>query len=128
MLILDESEIDDLITMGAVVEAVEKAFKSKGNSEAQMPPKSYIYFNQFNGDFRTMPAYLEKMGAAGVKVVNVHPDNPKDYDLPSVMATIILLSPETGEPLAVMGGGKDYCSEDWSGGGCSRKASCSRKS
>jgi alanine dehydrogenase len=69
-----------------------------------MPPKSYVYFNRFQGDFRVMPAYLEDMGAAGVKIVNVHPKNPQKYGLPTVMATIFLLDPKTGAPLAIMDG------------------------
>ncbi len=106
VLFLKESEIKDLISIPETIETVESAFEAKGRGEVQMPPKSYVYFDRFNGDFRAMPAYLEEMGAAGVKVVNVHPDNPEKNDLRSVMATIVLLSPETGEPLSVMSGTK----------------------
>jgi alanine dehydrogenase len=51
-----------------------------------------------------MPAYLEEMGAAGVKIVNAHPNNPKKHGLPTVMATILLLDPKTGAPLSIMDG------------------------
>lgn len=106
VLVLGESEVEQLITMEESIEAVEEAFRYKGLGEAQMPPKSYIYFPKFNGDFRTMPAYLNEIGASGVKVVNAHPDNPEEYGIPNVMAIIILLEPETGEPLSVMSGTK----------------------
>lgn len=106
VLLLKESDIEDLISLEETIEAVEMAFRDKGNNRSQMPPKSYVYFNSFDGDFRTMPAYLEDMGAAGVKVVNVHPENPEKHEIPSVMATIVLLSPETGKPLAIMAGTK----------------------
>jgi len=59
-----------------------------------MPAKSYIDLPEYNGDFRSMPAYLdvrtedtaEDAGwdAAGIKWVNVHTDNPADHDLPTV--------------------------------------------
>jgi alanine dehydrogenase len=67
-----------------------------------MPPKLYVTFPK--GDFRTMPCYIPDLGFGGVKVVNVHPENPRKYNLPTVMATIILIEPETGRPLAIMDG------------------------
>jgi len=63
----------------------------------------YLYFKKHNGDLRTMPAYLEGPDITGVKIVNVHPDNPKK-GLPTVMALVILNSTETGAPLAIMDG------------------------
>ncbi|MCK5661526.1 MAG: alanine dehydrogenase, partial [Methanosarcinales archaeon] len=69
----------------------------------QMPPKSYLYYPEHNGDLRSMPAFLEADDITGVKIVNVHPDNPQK-GLPTVMATVLLNSTETGAPLAIMGG------------------------
>ena len=48
-----------------------------------------------------MPAYMPNLGLAAVKNVNVHPQNT---DLPSVMATVTVIDPETGYPLAIMDG------------------------
>ncbi|KXA90843.1 alanine dehydrogenase [candidate division MSBL1 archaeon SCGC-AAA259A05] len=97
-------QIEKLISMKETIEAVEKAFRSKGLGRVQMPPKSYVYFDKYQGDFRTMPAYLEDLDVAGTKVVNAHPQNPHEHDLPTVMATIILLDPKNGRPQAVMDG------------------------
>jgi len=69
----------------------------------QMPPKSYLYYTAYNGDLRTMPAYLEEEDITGVKIVNVHPGNPA-LGLPTVMALIVLISPQTGAPIAIMDG------------------------
>jgi len=102
--LLSRAEIEGLISMREAIEAVEGAFRAKGLGKAQMPPKSYVYFDRYNGDFRVMPAYLEDQDAAGVKIVNVHPKNPKAHGLPTVMATIVLLNPKTGTPLAIMDG------------------------
>ena len=104
VLLLSRAEIEGLITVREAIEAVEGAFRAKGLGKAQMPPKSYIYFDRYDGDFRVMPAYLEEQGAAGVKIVNAHPLNPKEYGLPTVMAVIVLLDPKTGAPLAIMDG------------------------
>jgi alanine dehydrogenase len=71
-----------------------------------MPAKSYIELPRYNGDFRSMPAYLDAgdWDAAGVKWVNVHPDNPAEHDLPTVMGTMVYTDPETAFPLAILDG------------------------
>ena len=103
VLLLREGEVEELLSMREVIASVEEAFRLKGEGKVQMPPKSYVFFPRHGGDFRVMPAYLEEGEKAGVKVVNVHPGNP-NRGLPTVMATILLLDPSTGAPLAVMGG------------------------
>ncbi len=85
--------------MNDYVEAVEKGFMLYGQKSVQMPPKLYVYFEK--GDLRCMPAYIPSMKIAGVKNVNVHPGNK---DIPVVMATITLIDPENGFPLAIMDG------------------------
>ncbi|HDS62762.1 MAG TPA: ornithine cyclodeaminase family protein, partial [Methanofollis liminatans] len=79
--------------------AVEAAFREYGEGLVQMPPKVYVTLPK--GDFRTMPAYLPSMGIAGVKIVNVHPENPRS-GLPTVMALTIILDIDTGMPQAVL--------------------------
>jgi len=79
--------------------AVEEAFAEHGRGKVQMPPKVYINFE--HGDFRTMPGYIPSLNTAGVKVVNVHPENPKS-GLPTVMALTVLLSVENGIPEAIL--------------------------
>ena len=103
-LLLTEKDVKQLLSMGEVMEAVESAFKEKGLARAQMPAKLYLFYGKYNGDLRTMPSYLEELDVSAVKVVNVHPDNRTKYDLPSIMATIILVDPKNGAPLAIMGG------------------------
>lgn len=104
VLLLTEQIIKQLLSIDDVIQAVESAFKEKGLSRVQMPAKLYLFYKKYDGDLRTMPSYLEKQDISAVKVVNVHPNNRKKYDLPTVMATIILVDPQTGSPLAIMGG------------------------
>ena len=103
-LLLTDKDIRRLLSMKEVIEAVELAFKEKGLGRVQMPPKPYIFYSKYNGDLRVMPSYLEELEISAVKVVNVHPDNPVKYKLPTVMATIILVDPKNGAPIAIMGG------------------------
>lgn len=101
-LFLTDTEIKKILTMEDTLDAVENAFREKGLGEAQMPPKPYLFYDA--GDLRVMPAYLPRIGISGVKVVNVHPENPQRYGLPSVMATILLIDPKTGSPFGLFAG------------------------
>lgn len=90
--------------MEETIKVVEEAFREKGFGRVQMPPKTYIFYHKHKGDLRCMPSYLEKLDVSAVKTVTVHPENPSKRRLPTVMATLVLVEPETGFPLAVMDG------------------------
>ncbi|SDJ96623.1 L-alanine dehydrogenase [Halovenus aranensis] len=102
--ILDADAVTESTQITEVIDAVEGAFGAYARGDVQMPAKSYVDLPQYNGDFRSMPAYIETddWDAAAVKWVNVHPDNPDEEGLPTVMGTLIYSDPETGFPLAVM--------------------------
>jgi alanine dehydrogenase len=102
-LILTHRQIKELIDMPAAIEAVEKAFRLQAKGLTQMPPKIYLHLEKFCGDFRAMPAYIERMEACGIKWVNVHPKNRR-FRLRAVMAVIVLSDPGNGLPLAIMDG------------------------
>lgn len=101
--LIKKSDVMKVLTMSDCLEVTEKAFRLYGEGTVQMPPKSYLYFEKYAGDLRCMPAYIPEINGAGIKAVNVHPNNAK-AGLPTVMATILLTDPETGFPLAVMDG------------------------
>lgn len=100
---LTKRDVEELVNIFDVIPEVEAAFREHGLDRVQMPPKMYLNFKTHNGDLRAMPGYLEGPDIAGVKLVNVHPDNPR-RGLPTVMALMVLNSTETGAPLAVMDG------------------------
>ena len=102
-LILTRRDVEKTLTPTVANETVEKAFLAYSLGYTQMPPKSYLYFPK--GDLRSMPAYIsgEGVNIAGIKCVNVHPQNAAGQ-MPSVMAVIILNDPQTGFPLALMDG------------------------
>jgi alanine dehydrogenase len=110
--LLGPEAVETAADFEAVVSAVEDAFAADARGDAQMPAKSYVDLPEYDGDFRSMPVYLDARGgdtagswdAAAVKWVNVHPDNPSEHDLPTVMGTMIYSDPETGFPLALMDG------------------------
>ena len=101
-LLLTGKQVKKLLDMKDVLGAVENAFRHKGLGKVQMPPKVYLFYEKFNGDLRTMPSYVEDMDVSAVKIVNVHPDNAKNYGMRTVMAVLVLVNPHTGQPLAFM--------------------------
>lgn len=101
-LILTAEQVEKLLDMKEVIEAVEGAFRFKGLGKVQMPAKVYLDFPRYNGDLRTMPSYVEDLDTAAVKIVNVHANNFKEHGMRTVMATLLLVDPRTGAPIAFM--------------------------
>jgi len=104
VLVLRSCDVESILLMKNAISLVESAFREKGLGRVQMPPKVYLFFTRYDGDLRAMPAYLEGLDIAGVKIVNSHPKNPIRYGLPTVMAVIYLIDPRTGRPLCIMDG------------------------
>lgn len=102
VLLIPRRDIEGIASINEVMDVVENAFRSKALEKVEMPPKTYVKFPQ--GDFRVMPSYIPELGYGGVKIVNAHPENPEKYNLPSVMAIVLLIDPETGKPLTLMDG------------------------
>ena len=102
-LIFTRKDVEKVLTPSVANKTIEKAFKAYGLGQADMPAKSYLTFKK--GDLRSMPAYIHGQGfdIAGIKSVNVHPENAM-YNLPTVMAVIILADPKNGFPLAILDG------------------------
>ncbi|MDD5634368.1 MAG: alanine dehydrogenase [Candidatus Omnitrophica bacterium] len=103
VLILKRSDVERLVDMKSAIKAVENVFREYGLNKIAMPPKIYLELDKYSGDFRAMPAYVEKLNKCAVKWVNVHPKNNK-AGLPSVMAVIVLSDPRNGLPLCIMDG------------------------
>lgn len=103
-LILKQSEVKELSNMKEIIGYVETAYSYHARRKVQMPAKKYLFFKKFEGDLRVMPCFIRGLDMAGVKNVNVHPNNSRKYNLPTVMGLIELVDPETGFPVAVMDG------------------------
>ena len=51
-----------------------------------------------------MPALLQDMNALACKVVTAFKDNPKKYNLPTVLGKVLLQDLETGDLVSIMDG------------------------
>ena len=101
-LYLTQDEVKSVLDMKSTLEAVESAFREMGNDNIEMPARVYLHFDK--GVLIAMPAYMPGLGAAGTKLVTVHPGNKQAHGLPAVIARIVLNSPDNGLPLAIMDG------------------------
>jgi alanine dehydrogenase len=128
VLLLSEQEVTELLSIQEVMVAVENVFREKALGYAQMPPKVYLDFPKYNGDVRAMPAYLERLNVAAVKIVNSHPENPQKFGVPTVTATIVLLDPRNGALLALMGGNSVTAMRTAAAGGIAAKYLANSKS
>lgn len=89
--------MDDLIA------AMETALAKFSAREVLQPVRSVLTVGPTKAYFGLMPAYIPSPESLGAKLVTVFGENHKKQ-LPSHMATILLLDPDTGALLALMDG------------------------
>ncbi|MGQ9551394.1 MAG: ornithine cyclodeaminase family protein [Candidatus Bathycorpusculaceae bacterium] len=103
MLILTRSDLEKIVTMKDVIDAMEKAFAELKRGTAVLPMRATITLEKKAGWMGVMPAYLEEMGSLSTKIVTVFQKN-LEKGVPTIMAAVVLNSSETGAPLAIMDG------------------------
>jgi ornithine cyclodeaminase/alanine dehydrogenase len=102
LLYLSQADVESVgLTMAEVIEALEAAFREKGEGRVEMPPKPGIHPGGGDNFIHAMPAYIPAMKSAGVKWVSGFPENYK-RGLPYITGLLILNDPETGLPISVM--------------------------
>lgn len=101
MLLLNKEDIKKIFSMRDAIEADKICYSiiSKGGDDT--PLRTNI--TSKNGSLIFMPSYIEGIGAAGLKIVNIFPDNGK-IGLPTTIGQVLLIDGETGEVLALMDG------------------------
>jgi ornithine cyclodeaminase/alanine dehydrogenase len=82
--------------------AVESAFREYAMGNVVMPTRSSVDVAG-HGIMFSMPSLVAD-SALAVKIVTVFPENPNKHQLPTVIANVTVLDPETGKCLAFMSG------------------------
>jgi len=103
MLVLSEKQVEALIEIDELIATLERAHIQYSTGKAVMPVRLVVPLPQIGGRITSMPGFLNEDQALGMKVVTYFQNNPKQ-NLPSILATIMLFSPETGKMIAVMDG------------------------
>ncbi|HSO63292.1 MAG TPA: ornithine cyclodeaminase family protein [Desulfobacterales bacterium] len=89
------------ISMAEIIDALEVAFRAKGEGRTEMPPKPGVHPGGGNNFIHAMPAYIQDLKSAGLKWVSGYPENYK-RGLPYITGLLIYNDVENGLPLAVM--------------------------
>ena len=101
--LLTEQQVHSLLPMTDLIAAMESALAKFSAGEVLQPVRSVLTVGPTKAYFGLMPAYVPSPASLGAKVVTVFGENHKKQ-LPSHLATILLLDPETGSLVALMDG------------------------
>jgi alanine dehydrogenase len=102
MLVLSGAEVESVLDLGALVDALAEAMADFSAGRASMPPRIAARVDERDGFLATMPAYLPSAGALTTKLVSLFPRNT---ERPTHHALVCCFDPEDGSPIAVMDGG-----------------------
>src|SRR5207249_6330044 len=102
-LFLNENQVREHLQMAELIPAMEKALIDFSTGKVTQPVRSVI-----NVDVAAATGFLGLMPALtpdglGLKAVTFYPSNV-ERGIPTHMATIFLVDPQTGTPLAIMDG------------------------
>lgn len=102
-LFLNEEQVRKHLRMNELIPAMEKALIDFSAGKVTQPVRSVIAVDvaAATGFFGLMPALTPD--GLGLKAVTFYPSNV-ERQIPTHMATIFLLDPQTGTPLAIMDG------------------------
>ncbi|MYF97996.1 ornithine cyclodeaminase family protein [Candidatus Poribacteria bacterium] len=112
--ILTGSDVRKALPMTKAIEAMRHAYGQLSANKAIAPPRQHI--SSEKGITLIMPAYLPERNEFGIKVVSVYDENPS-HNLPRITATVLVLDPTTGIPLAFMDGSSLTAIRTGAGGG-----------
>lgn len=103
MLLLSREDIKKVFTIKDAIEADKKAFQLVVEGKCNAPLRTNIQAPKYEGCFLFMPAYVEEMDTASLKIINIFPQNI-DNGLPSSPAQVLLIDGKTGIVNSVLDG------------------------
>ena len=99
MLVLGGADVERLLDLSALVEALDAAMRDLSAGRCSVPPR--VAASTDDGMLLAMPAYLPSAGALTAKLVTQFPGNT---ERPSHQALVGCFDPADGTPLAVLDG------------------------
>jgi len=100
-LFLNEQQVQEHLRMIELIPAIEKALIGFSAGRVTQPVRSILSVDPPGGFLGLMPALTPD--GLGLKAVTFYPSNA-ERGIPTHMATIFLVDPQTGTPLAIMDG------------------------
>lgn len=102
-IVLTESDVKSLISMDDLIGSMEAALAEFSARRVQQPLRTVLQVGGPKAFFGVMPAFVPSLPALGTKMVTVFASNA-EKGLPTHLATITLLDPQTGALLALLDG------------------------
>lgn len=101
--LLTEHHVHSLLPITDLIAAMESALAKFSAGDVLQPVRSVLMVGPTKAYFGLMPAYVPAPASLGAKLVTVFGENHAK-GLPSHLATILLLDPDTGSLIALMDG------------------------
>src|ERR1700687_3099358 len=101
MLVLSRTDVESLLDLDLLVDAIAAAMADLSADRVSMPPRVAAVVGSRGAMLAAMPAFLPSSGALTTKLVSLFPEN---RDRPTHQAIVCCFDPENGTPLAVMDG------------------------
>ncbi len=103
MLFLNRHEVENLLDLDRLIEALGPAMAELSAGRVSMPARAVAQVPEHEGLLAAMPAFLGAAQVLSAKLVSVFPRNAA-RGLPSHQALILVFDPGTGSPRALMDG------------------------
>lgn len=101
MLVLSQADVEAVLDLDQLVDAIAAAMVDLSSGRAAMPPRGAAMVPDANGMLAAMPAFLPSSQALTTKLVSLFPEN---RDRPTHQAIICCFDAANGTPLAIMDG------------------------
>ena len=103
MIAISRAEVEELLDLDELIDALAAAHAELSAGKASMPPRIAARVDEVGGFLVAMPAYLPSARALTTKLVTLFPSN-EGTGVPTHQAVILAFDPGTGEPLALLDG------------------------
>jgi ornithine cyclodeaminase/alanine dehydrogenase-like protein (mu-crystallin family) len=103
MLILTRQEVERLLDLDKLVDALAAAMADLSAGHVSMPARNVCQVREHGGLLAAMPVYLSSLRVLSTKLVTLYPGNAAG-PLPTHQAAIVVFDASTGAPRALMDG------------------------
>ena len=103
MLLLNREEVEELLDLDQLIDALAAAMADLSAGRASVPNRVGALVEERDGLLAAMPGYTPSVGALATKLVTLFPHNA-GTGLPTHQALIAVFDPEDGRPAAVLDG------------------------
>jgi ornithine cyclodeaminase len=103
MLLLTRSEVEELLDVDELIDALASAMADLSAGRASVPHRVGALVDERDGLLAAMPGYTPSTGALASKLVTLFPGNAGST-LPTHQAVIVVFDPDNGRPVALLDG------------------------